>query len=436
MNIHNLINRGLGDLRDELTQKRHPLSDQGQPSSQKQAGQSQSIQLKAGVSLSLSEKVVDIRYHGAKVLSQKLSVQLGAAPERLAPKMPEFKPPSAEDVAARVLGFVEGRIRSEIANGASEEKVADLLAQARKGVATGYGEARQEIEKLGMMTDELSEDIGKGYDLITSGIDQLEDELLGTDKQSADVSLVDKTEGDSDSRNNRSVNEVDARAPDSVQRFSLGEQFSGRYERASVSITTRDGDDVTIDLQKLSASYGSVGQYSNGAGSGYQQVRSANLNAESYLYAIEGELDEDELVAIEELLAQMQSLADEFFSGDFEKAFESALELGFDGSEIASFSMNLTQATVQQVGVYEQVSGSDRSQGAGRYQPLAQFAKDFLAAAQHADAFSAPRQLMRDLFEQFGNDIAHNRQQKDLSELMGTHRQDFFNRLLENVSEA
>ncbi|MFT6390334.1 MAG: hypothetical protein ACJAUP_003736 [Cellvibrionaceae bacterium] len=58
---------------------------------------------------------------------------------------------------------------------------------------------------------------------------------------------------------------------------------------------------------------------------------------------IVGELDEQERVAIDDLLNQVMSLSNEFYNGDINKAYEAAMALGYGQNEIASCAINLRQ---------------------------------------------------------------------------------------------
>ncbi len=84
------------------------------------------------------------------------------------------QPPSATDVANRLLGFVQNRLQTEADAGADIERLADLLAQARAGIDKGYGEAREQITALGLMTETLAGEIDDGFDRIQSGLLDLE----------------------------------------------------------------------------------------------------------------------------------------------------------------------------------------------------------------------------------------------------------------------
>ncbi len=92
-----------------------------------------------------------------------------------------FERPSAVQVANRILGFVEARLTREQAGGAGPERLDNLLAQAREGVTKGFSEAREQIEALGMMTDELAADISDSFTRVSEGLDQLSDRFSVTE---------------------------------------------------------------------------------------------------------------------------------------------------------------------------------------------------------------------------------------------------------------
>lgn len=93
----------------------------------------------------------------------------------------QSQPPTASDVASRILGFVQNRLQQEADAGGDVEKLTDLLSQARAGIEKGYAEARDQIAALGMMNETLAGEIDKGFDLIQDGFLNLEKLFLGLD---------------------------------------------------------------------------------------------------------------------------------------------------------------------------------------------------------------------------------------------------------------
>lgn len=81
---------------------------------------------------------------------------------------------------------------------------------------------------------------------------------------------------------------------------------------------------------------------SDGAGGKVQvTVESQQFRAGSLQFAVEGNLDAQELEAIRELVAGVQALSETFFEGDLMRAFGQARELGYDAGEIAGYSLEL-----------------------------------------------------------------------------------------------
>ena len=54
---------------------------------------------------------------------------------------------------------------------------------------------------------------------------------------------------------------------------------------------------------------------------------------------VKGDLNSDELAAIQSIFVQSASLADEFFAGDYAAAFEAASGLEIDGQQLAKVSL-------------------------------------------------------------------------------------------------
>jgi hypothetical protein len=116
-----------------------------------------------------------------------------------------------------------------------------------------------------------------------------------------------------------------------------------RKQKASLNIVTQEGDAIAIRFRSregVAVQSGTTGSDdAGGTTSGFRLYAFASGRVE---IAVQGELDEDELKAIGELVEKVDALATEFFGGDFEAAFAAASELGFDSSEIASYSLKLS----------------------------------------------------------------------------------------------
>jgi len=158
---------------------------------------------------------------------------------------------------------------------------------------------------------------------------------------------------------------------------------SVRYQQQrdiELELLTREGDRVRVRVFAAESGALSVSQSRVDAG-GYSAQRyeqQAQQSSRSSLqFSLEGDLDEEELAAIGDLMAQVNKVADEFFNGDPLKSYQGLQELGFDTAEIAGFSLQLEQraaveiryseASLQQ---YRDVAGDQGQRpglGLGRY---------------------------------------------------------------------
>ena len=117
-----------------------------------------------------------------------------------------------------------------------------------------------------------------------------------------------------------------------------------RKDKANLDISTQEGDRVQIRFRSRE---GYVSQTSSGATGGERNVYA--FSSGKIEISVDGELNDEELAAIGELVNKVETLANDFFAGDVQKAFESAASLGFDASQIASFALKLsTRETLSQ----------------------------------------------------------------------------------------
>ena len=117
---------------------------------------------------------------------------------------------------------------------------------------------------------------------------------------------------------------------------------------------------------------------------------------------MEGDLNEDEMAAIESLMSQVNDLADEFYNGDAMSAFGMAMDLTSDPEQIAQFSLDMSlQVESAYQGVAQAGQGYDKpSLPKGVMQPLQQFAEGVQQAAKTAEAFQFPHELVQSMFDQ------------------------------------
>lgn len=291
---------------------------------------------------------------GYKILAQALSAEYSATTEEgrdsfALNSASTFETPSPLDVANKVLGFVESRLNSELESGADSERITSLISQAREGVQKGFAQAREDIESLGLMTEKLNQEIDAGFDRINGGLNGMQGRYVDLkegggvkgDLSTDQVVLPAASRGGVDVSSEQFYSEVLSGSSGAGQ----GQSFSrSTYLNSSdFFLKTQDGDTISIRYDVAGVDvFKSAG---NNLFAGQSQFQ-------GYQLEVSGELDEDEMAAISNLFSQLGEVSALFFEGDFQDAFASALDLGFDSSEIASFSLDLSKIETQEVRTY------------------------------------------------------------------------------------
>lgn len=385
--------------------------------------------VKASLNADIKSQLLTGEQDGRRVFAKSIETNFSINISYERPEF-EFKVPSPSDVANTVLGFVERRIESEVKNGADDSRVSELLNQARKGVEAGFSSAIEDIESLGLMNEELEGEIGESRNLIDEGIDRIEQTYTEQDAsvESSERSAVsessnapvpeaqnqdipDKTLNFAESAYEFFKSDEQSRYDRGVSALSnVAEHKFASSEKSSFSLKTRDGDTVSI---RFSESFASVYQSSN------DEFGIALSGKQAFEFSVEGELDDAELKAINDLLAQVGEVSELFFSNRFQDAFVSALNVGFDSTEIASFSLDLSKSVVEGVKTYGEPSSAQGAQGTEvasrqRYMPLVDMANHISQINELMGVFDAPREsmsgLIRDTLERVNDMLSEVRE--------------------------
>lgn len=304
-------------------------------------------------------------------LANRLAERLGLEPGALAGKTNDYTP---EKVAGRILGFIEQRLQTEQAAGADPAKLQSLLEQARSGVEKGFAEARKILDGMGVLQGKVASDIDDTYQKIQDGFSAL------------------------DQRFNPAASTSNA----NVAVAAYSERFTAQAETFDMQVTTRDGDRLRISIAQASANWSQsrVAASSNGNASALVAgTQSGSMQIGAWQVSVEGELDADELGALEKLFSQVQELSNSFYAGDMAGAFDRAMALEMDGEQLASLSLNLTQASVRQAtDAYSAVAQSGGQAASAVNNSLIEYAQGLLEAlrstSQVAEESSAKGSLL------------------------------------------
>ena len=294
------------------------------------------------------------------LLQAKLAERLGLEPGALAARSSDFTP---EKVAGRILDFIQGRLEIEAAAGADTAQLQELMSQARSGVEQGFAEARKILDGLGVLNGKVASDIDDTYQRIQDGLAGLDQRFGAAPTLSPAVAVA-----------------------------GYQERFVAQAQSFDMQVTTRDGDRLQISVAQASADYSqsSVRGSIDGQGSSVTVSRqSSSLQIGSFQISVEGQLDEEERVALEKLFTQVQDLSGKFYSGDLTGAFDRALALEMDGEQLASMSLRLTQTTVRQAtDAYSAVAQEGGQAASAVNGSLVDYAQSLLDALRSAQALT------------------------------------------------
>ena len=275
-----------------------------------------------------------------------------------------------EKVASNVLKFVGGVVRGAAKSGADEAQLTDLLGQARSGVAKGIALAEKDL--AGFMNPEITDGIRNSKEAIGEGIDNIEKEVLSPFRGTMEVGA------------------------------SLSAQYA-QSQSGGLKITTKDGDEVEINFgqsrqYQYSASERILSSATNnadpnGPAAPQNEVvtqRSLNVQFSEYRgisFSVQGELDDDELSAISDLVKQITDVSKSFFKGDLDTALDKALDLGYDENELAGFALKLNSREVvsEKISAYKEVSDGDSSELKKYMRPIKEYMDELKSLNQLLD---------------------------------------------------
>ncbi len=314
------------------------------------------------------------QFDGQQTLANRLAEQMGLKPGSLAGNADNFSPGK---VAERVLGFIGGRLESAKADGQDTSKLQAMYDQAAKGVEKGFEEARKILDGMGVLKGKVAADIDETWQRIQTGMANIAEQLLPVSEQGG------RGEG--------------------VSLAASTSRFSAQAQTFDLEVRTRDGDLLRISIAQASASRADS-QVTARSGEQGSQVslgrQSSQLQVSGWQVEVQGDLNDAERESLEDLLGQVQDLAGAFYAGDRQGAFDRALALNLDGSQLASMSLNLTQTSVRQVSeAYGRVSGQGAPASAAN-NDLREYAEGLVEALLTANELAeSGNQLLRELLD-------------------------------------
>lgn len=237
---------------------------------------------------------------------------------------------SPEKVASRISDFVAQGLEQARSRGASDADLDRMYQAAVSGVEKGFKEATKILKDLDMLSPEISATIDQTKEMTF--------EALAGLAPSSDSAPMKET------------------SISAAERYAKAESFS-------MDVMTQEGDKISINFSSEASITASLGAYSDGDSSAVSFGIERNASS-SYSFSVEGDLNEEELDALTSLIQDINLIAEDFYSGDVQDAFEQAAELEMDKSQLMNLNVTMTQsASYSAVAAYEQVQQLDNPLG-------------------------------------------------------------------------
>lgn len=237
----------------------------------------------------------EIRYALAESFRFRFAATLPAYNENVAAL-------AADDVASDALGAAK-----QVANRAPLN-ASRTLSDFRQKIESAASNVRQSIGETGL--DDVDDAVGR----VSKGLDDLDNDAARNLQSSATVLSAD----------------------------------TRVKQRSSIRIRTQEGDIVRFDLrlaERMSAQDVSM----TDGDTTYASTKIEMSSRSRMVLRVDGDLNEAELAAVQNVFAQAESIANEFFDGDLAAAFNMAAGLEFDSEQLARVGMRFHEKQVSNV---------------------------------------------------------------------------------------
>lgn len=228
-----------------------------------------------------------------------------------------------EQVQSVVLANVERRLSQARANGASGAEIERLKDQAIKGASKGFQEAKDIIRGMGRLSPDMEEKI----DATLANMQQaIKDE---------DFSLV------------RQKKEAVSSAPAADKLWSQG--YYRTQQSVNLQLRTTSGKSIDINISQNQEVLQNL-KKSGGELLSQWQMQSAGAIS----FVVQGDLTAEEKDAVSKLIGQVGQIAERFFTGEIDEAYQLAQDLQLPDDQLASLSLSMRQEQTKATSMYQQ----------------------------------------------------------------------------------
>ena len=217
------------------------------------------------------------------------------------------QPATPDDVAAEALGI-------------ARQLVAESPTQAAKSLITFRAKVHETVSYVRATVGDHDDNVDQAVARVDEGLDALDDDVANNRESSASVLAVD----------------------------------TSTRQRSTIQIRTQEGDVVKLSLRRMD----SLSATDVSATDGNTTTTSTEVEISSrsrMMLKVEGDLNESELAAIQNVFAQAERIADEFFDGDLAAAFSLAEGFEFDTEQLARVNMRFKMTQESNVSYAESV---------------------------------------------------------------------------------
>ena len=280
----------------------------------------------------------DAQHTSIRVSLSQASIEASRISQTNAVSPTQIEKPANNPFANNILNAVNGQLAVDVADGATQDELQSRLESGLSGFLSGFDEAFEQLSALSEFSGDIRADVLDTKSQVLAGLAETAEQL------GLDPSAIVQAQKDLEVQ--LSEQAAPPEKPESQVLSTAGAQFgsldafSASQNTFTFELETADGDKIQILVDSLKATQLQADK--NGASS---QVAQQN----NFEFSVDGDLDSDELKAINDLLNQVNAVSESFFGGNVEQAFDQALSMGFNSEEIQSFSLKLTQTSFSQV---------------------------------------------------------------------------------------
>ncbi len=226
--------------------------------------------------------------------------------------------------AAQSLGFVKAPATADDvadeALGAAKQIVAESPSTAAQSLVALKARVEQAATYAREAVSGEDDDIDDIVEKLEEGLGELEDEVANYRESSASVLAID----------------------------------TRSRQRSTIQIRTQEGDVVKFSLKRVDSMSAKDFAYIDGESS-FTATEVSVSSRSRMMMSVEGDLNEAELAAIQNVFAQAEMIADEFFEGDVGAAFNVAQGFEFDTEQLARVNMRFKMREATNVAYAETV---------------------------------------------------------------------------------